>query len=128
MNETDTAQALDPADRADAIDYLARDGNFRVPCSRYGTDSHECAAVAYAAAMEYATATGEPVSLDSLDYIMGLVVNDHDDVAHLLSEECPDCREYLTHFDGSAPSGEFNNWRCDNCGAHFKVFPDIGEE
>ena len=70
--------------RADALAHLMRDGNLRVPCSRYGHDTETCAPVAYTAAAKYAEETGEPLTLDSLDYMMGLVVNDHDDVERFL--------------------------------------------
>ncbi len=66
------------------LDHLNACGNLQVPCSRYGTDTETCAVVAASVALIYADATGDPVTTDSLDHIMGLVVNDHDDIEYLL--------------------------------------------
>ena len=70
---------------AQSIEYLEIDGG-RVPCSRYGYNSQSCAPVAYAAALIVEGETGEPLTLEGLDYMMGLVVNDHDDIEYLLRE------------------------------------------
>lgn len=68
-----------------ALAFLERDGKYlKVPCSRYGRDTEDCAPVAYAAAVILAGETGEEVTEDSLDYVMGLVVNDHDDIEYLI--------------------------------------------
>jgi len=72
-----------------AIDYLNREGNFRVPCSRYGRDTAECARVAYASDVIASSMNGEGMSETSLDYMMGLVVNDSDDVEYLIREYGP---------------------------------------
>ncbi len=61
-----------------------RDGNLRVPCSRYGNDTAECAPVAWRIAYLLSRESDEPITEDSLDWAMGLVVNDHDDVAYLI--------------------------------------------
>ncbi len=68
-----------------SIEYLTIDGG-RVPCSRYGYDSTSCAPVAYAVAVIMEGETGEPMSLDDLDSMMSLVVNDHDDIEYMLRE------------------------------------------
>lgn len=72
-------------DRADALAFLTQDAG-RVPCSRYGFDSESCAPVAFAAAWIVAAETdeGTPPSRETLDYVMGLVVNDHDDPEYLI--------------------------------------------
>lgn len=71
---------------ADAVAFLTQEGNFRVPCSRFGHDSASCAPVAYALAEIIADANGDPIDTEQLDYCMGLVVNDHDDVRSLIVE------------------------------------------
>lgn len=76
---------------AEALAYLiADDPGARVPCSRYGRDTESCAPVAVQLAEYVADATGEPVTADALDHAMGLVVNDHDDVAELLGPDVID--------------------------------------
>ncbi len=70
--------------RKDGIAFLAKDGNLRVPCSRYGWDTASCAPVAWRLAYILARETGEDLTYDILDYCMGLVVNDHDDVAYMI--------------------------------------------
>jgi hypothetical protein len=71
--------------RRDAIAYLMADGNLRVPCSRYGRDTAECAPVAWRVAYLVAREQGEPVTREGLDHAMGLVVNDHDDVSYIVN-------------------------------------------
>ncbi len=61
-------------------------GWLRVPCSRYGSTSAECAPVAWRLAHLMERETGEPITPESLDNAMSLVVNDHDDVAHMVRE------------------------------------------
>jgi hypothetical protein len=64
--------------------------DLRVPCSRYGRTASAVAPVAVAAAHAYAEAS--PVEQqwnEHLSYIMGLAVNDHDDILYLLSEFAP---------------------------------------
>lgn len=61
-----------------ALAFLTRDSG-RVPCSRYGWDSASCAPIAYAVAAILSGETSEPITEESLDWVMGLVVNDHDD-------------------------------------------------
>lgn len=70
--------------RRDGIAYLMKDGNARVPCSRYGRDTEDCAPVAWRVAYLVAREQGEPVTREALDHAMGLVVNDHDDVAYMV--------------------------------------------
>ena len=72
-------------DRRDAIEYLERDGG-RVPCSRYGSNSRECAPAAWAAAVIVAGETGTRVTRDLLDECMSLVVNDSDGPAELIAD------------------------------------------
>lgn len=70
-----------------AIDFLTEYGetsHLRVPCSRWGTTTAECAPVAYRLALAMADATGEPITYEGLDSDMSLVVNDHDDVGYVL--------------------------------------------
>jgi hypothetical protein len=78
----------DPADavarRRDGIAYLLKDGHLRVPCSRYGRWTSDCAPVAWRLAYLVARETGEPITYESLDHAMGLVVNDNDDVAYVI--------------------------------------------
>lgn len=71
--------------RSEGIAYLMKDGNLRVPVSRYGNNTAECAPVAWRVAYLLERETGEPMTLENLDYVMGLVVNDHDDVAHMVN-------------------------------------------
>lgn len=80
--------------RAQALAFLTEDGgsaHLLVPCSRYGRDCRECAPVAWRAAVGYADATGEPITPDLLGYLMGLVVNDHEDIVRLVGLQCPEC-------------------------------------
>ena len=62
----------------------------RVPCSRYGTDSRSCLPVAYAVALILEAETGEPLSAESLDHAMALVVNDFVDPEALLQRYGPE--------------------------------------
>lgn len=73
--------------RRAAIEYLMKDGNLRVPCSRYGSDTEDCAPVAWRVAYLVNRETGEglPITEEQLDHAMGLVVNDHDDVAYMVN-------------------------------------------
>lgn len=52
--------------------------------SQYGSTSSECAPVAWRLAYLIARETGEPVTRESLEHAMSLVVSDHDDVAHVI--------------------------------------------
>jgi nucleotide-binding universal stress UspA family protein len=78
----------------EAIHYLTHDqetgedtGHLLVPCSRWGRNGAECAAVAWDLHLIYCEANGAPDDeRESLDFYMGLVVNDHDDVASLIRE------------------------------------------
>lgn len=79
--------------RRDGIAYLTTDqatgeptGHLVVPCSRYGRTAQECAPVAWRVAYLVARETGEPVTAADLDYAMGLVVNDADDVIYLVRQ------------------------------------------
>jgi hypothetical protein len=71
---------------------LTRDGEgLTVPCSRYGRTSGECATVAITVSHIIATETNaeEGVTPELLDYVMGLVVNDHDDPQYLIDNYYP---------------------------------------
>lgn len=71
--------------RAEGIAYLIDDcPGARVPCSRYGTCTEDCAPVAWRLAYIVARETGEPITFEDLDHAMSLVVNDHDDVAYMV--------------------------------------------
>jgi hypothetical protein len=91
---------------AEAIAYLTQDTG-RVPCSRYGTDSVDCAPVAVLVARILERETGDhELSTDDLEYAMGLVVNDHDDVEYLI-------REYATPEERASVSAE--DWEDEEC-------------
>jgi hypothetical protein len=70
---------------AEAYEYLTLDTG-KVPCSRYGRDSRECAPVAIEVATIHAADSGFGLSTDGLDGAMSAVVNDSDGVADLLNE------------------------------------------
>lgn len=73
--------------RRDGLAYLTKDGgHLRTPCTPYGRTSAECAPVAWRVAYLTAKNTHEPMSLALLDWAMGLVVNDHPDVAHIVRQ------------------------------------------
>lgn len=89
MTETDMTFTR----RRDGIAWLTTDaetgedtGWLRVPCSRYGSTGEECAPVAWRLAYLVARETGEEITADTLDWAMGLVVNDHDDVAYMINQ------------------------------------------
>jgi hypothetical protein len=60
------------------------------PGSRYGYNARECAPAAYRAAQ----ALGEQDNEDTLNSMMGLAVNDHDDIEFLI-RELPHPERYL---------------------------------
>ena len=83
----------DDLTRAEGIAWLTTDpetgedtGHLGAPCSRYGRNGRECAPVAWRLAYLLARETGETVSAYGLDYAMGLVVNNHDDVAYMIRQ------------------------------------------
>lgn len=55
-----------------------------VPCGRYGRDSDACAHVAWRVAYLAADGARAAITLDSLDYYMGLVVNSSESVAYMV--------------------------------------------
>jgi hypothetical protein len=80
-------------DRSEGIKFLTTDsktgedtGFLRVPCSRYGSTGYGCAPVAWRLAYLLARETGEEITEESLDHAMGLVVNDHEDVAYIIRQ------------------------------------------
>lgn len=64
--------------------YLLQDGG-RVPGGIYGTTTRDCVPVALAAIAIVAGETGEPITQDGVDHIMGLVVNSHQDPGYLIA-------------------------------------------
>lgn len=74
---------MDDVTRDQARAFLTRDGG-HIPCSRYATNSEDAWPYAYALAEIAREANGDPITYDVLDYYMGLVVNDHDDVESLI--------------------------------------------
>lgn len=64
----------------------------RVPCSRYGATTEECAPIAARVALIVARETSCALDYELAEHMMGLVVNDHDDIAHMLDnyELAPD--------------------------------------
>lgn len=97
---SDDADLIDPEPSAvwltpeylAAWEFLTAEGpELAVPCSRYGRTSAECAPIAYAAAVIVAAeSAGEAPTNDELDYMMGLVVNDHPDPSYLIRAYGPD--------------------------------------
>jgi len=65
-------------------------GGLSVPCSRWGTTSAQCAEVAYELDLVVSGETGRGPDADTLEYAMGMVVNDSDDVAYTLREHGSD--------------------------------------
>ena len=73
--------------REESLAYLVRDGaHLKTPVSRYGHDSQTCAPVAYAVAIIVSSETGEEMTHETLEWTMGLVVNDHEDPAYMINE------------------------------------------
>lgn len=74
--------------RRDGVAYLVGDRpDAYVPCSRYGRTATECAPVAWRVAYlvsRESNGRALPISAEELDYAMGLVVNDHDDVEYMV--------------------------------------------
>jgi hypothetical protein len=70
----------------EGIEYLMKDGNLKVPCSRYGTDTKTCAEVAWAAEVVYCGVAPSTMTFETLDEMMAMVVNNSDDVLYLLRE------------------------------------------
>lgn len=70
----------------EALTFLNRDGDLMVPCSRWGRSTSECAPVALDLALIVLDANGGDLDEELLDSMMGLVVNDHDDVVDLIAE------------------------------------------
>ena len=83
-----------PADHPALAQLTADPG--RVPCSQWGRDSHDCAPVAIILAETVADASGYDPTPEDYDWAMGLVVNDHDDVAYTLTEHA---HEILARYD-----------------------------
>jgi hypothetical protein len=71
-------------DQNEALAYLLRDGDLLSGGSRYGRHTSDCAPVAIALAEIYEDANGQTTTTDDLDYFMGLVVNEHDDIRSLI--------------------------------------------
>jgi hypothetical protein len=75
-----------PADECLTCHGTNRAEHLSVPCSRYGSDTADCAPVAWRLAYIVARETGTPIDLDGLDHAMSLVVNDHEDVAYMVNQ------------------------------------------
>ena len=60
------------------------DGGGLVPCSRYGWDSESCAPVALATVRIPEGETDEVATVETVDFVMSLVVNNHDDPEYLI--------------------------------------------
>jgi len=70
---------------ADAVAYLTETGGHCF--SRWGSNSKECAPYAFVLSLIHAEhGNGEPIDAGSLDFSMGLVVNDHDDVEQTIRD------------------------------------------
>lgn len=85
----ETTTRVDVHSRRDGIAYLTNNGNddgLYVPCSRYGRNTADCAPVAWRLAYITSRETGDGITTDDLEHAMGLVVNDHDDVAYMVRE------------------------------------------
>jgi hypothetical protein len=78
------------ADHDEAIAFLMRDGNLGVPGGRYGRNTKECAEVAWRVEQAVSAETGEPITRESLDSTMGMVVNGNDDVQYVLDTYATD--------------------------------------
>lgn len=88
-----------------AASFLARFGNLRVPCSRYGYDTESCIPVAIRLANIIADASGEPLAAELLEHAMSLVVNNHEDVSTVLTEH-----------GGTPEDYELAAYECSICG------------
>lgn len=90
--------------------YLLKDGDLGCPGSRYGQWTSECAEVALVLEDILAEHTGEGWTEHTLDYGMGLVVNDSQDVADLIRENRPD------EYDHAWDDGAFEVIKVYTCG------------
>jgi hypothetical protein len=79
-----TDEGANAMKKSEGLEFLNRDGNLGVPCSRYGRNTFECSPVAWRLAYIMHRETGEDITEDTLEHAMGLVVNDHDDVAYMV--------------------------------------------
>lgn len=93
-------------DQRSALAFLMRHGNLAVPCSRYGADTESCAVFAFAASCVLAFETGEDITADTLDHMMGLVVNDHDDPAQLMLDHGDEEHRLMLNEAGITSFGE----------------------
>ena len=81
----DTVEAAErEPKRREGIAYLTVDGPELACFSSHGSTSADCAPVAWRLAYILARDSGEPLTFDDLDYCMGLVVNDRDDVRYII--------------------------------------------
>lgn len=65
----------------EAYEHLTPNGNNYVPCSRWGSNSDECAVTAIAAACWFSDETGEKITEDLLDEMMSYSANNSDSFA-----------------------------------------------
>ncbi len=75
-------------------EYVERDCG-DAPGSRYGVKARDWQPIAIALANIMLRETGEPHTEESLDHLVGLVVNDHDDVAYTLETYGTDAEREL---------------------------------
>lgn len=85
--------------------YLEREGDLRVPASRYGRTTSDCSPWAVACEFIYCEANGESeYPNEAVEYYMGLVVNDDASVLELVLDywhDVPDAlKEHLDYYDG----------------------------
>lgn len=89
------------------------DGNLKVPCSRYGHNTGSCVPVALAVARIIEEETGDQTTTDTLDWIMGLVVNDHQDPEDLIldygTQQDRDLLDYLPDPDDTDDNTDEEN-------------------
>lgn len=80
---------------AQAISYLTSEGNLKVPASRYGTDTLQCAPIAYVVARIIAADTDSTLTGADLEHAMALVVNNHDDPLTVIRKHGTDAEHEL---------------------------------
>ena len=74
----------------DEIDaYIGRDAG-DAPGSPYGVKAREWKPVAVAACVSFIAASGEDLTAENVDWIVGLVVNGHDDIDYIIREYGPE--------------------------------------
>lgn len=98
-----------PQPHLEWYDWLLSKGDLAVPCSRYGSKTSKCAWFAIAATYAHLEACGgdQEQDYETLDYFMGLAVNDHPDIAYIVKEyESSVPAEVLAELDWEGVSDE----------------------